>query len=82
MLSKIMIILKCKNMQILPPNINLEISLSNCCNAITNTIPACFGDPALTFCSECKTECQSEWKPVWEKTGPGSYKRINYELKN
>ena len=63
------------------PNSNPEVGLSTCCNAPTNTIPACFGDPQFTICSHCHTESEMVWKPMYEMISNGHYRKINYELK-
>lgn len=56
--------------------------LSKCCEALVNTIPACFGDPEITVCSICHRSCTVELKPVYEKMSPGVYRPINYKNKD
>ena len=63
------------------PHNDPQVGLSTCCNAPTHTIPPCFGDPALTFCSHCNTYTEIVWKPMYEKVGKGIYRDIKYEIK-
>lgn len=61
-----------------PPNVWLQFSLSKCCNAKVLSIPACFGDPSITLCDKCMKDCERVWRPLYEKVGTGTYRRIEY----
>lgn len=63
------------------PHHNMQVGLSDCCNAPTNTIPPSLGDPALTFCSHCHTESKIVWKPMYEQVSKGHFRPIKYEIK-
>ena len=61
---------------------NLIIGKSQCCDANTATIPACFGDPSITICTNCHTETTINWKPVYENVGQGTWRKIEYPVKS
>jgi hypothetical protein len=60
----------------------LEVSLSDCCNDITSTIPPSMGDGEIVICENCKNECTRQWYPVWEQVERGTYHRIEYKNKD
>lgn len=59
---------------------NLQIRLSQCCTGKTYTIPACFSEPAFTFCDTCKTQCDVVWLPLYQEVGKGTWRKIDYSL--
>ena len=59
---------------------NMMTVLSNCCNAKTSTVPACFGEPTMSFCNCCNTQCELVWKPMYENVAKGTYRKIEYPI--
>jgi hypothetical protein len=62
------------------PHTEPHFVLSECCNAKTTTIPACFGDPEFTICNNCNKEAKTILKPVYEKISRGVYREIKYDV--
>lgn len=62
------------------PHTEPHFVLSECCNAKTTTIPACFGDPSFTICNNCNKGAKTILRPVYEKIGKGHYREIKYDL--
>jgi hypothetical protein len=61
---------------------NLVIGKSQCCDANTAIIPACLGDPSMTICTNCCHETITNWKPVYENVGQGTWRKIEYPVKS
>lgn len=62
------------------PHTKPHIGLSECCNANTTTIPACFGDPVIVICNHCNKETTQIWKPLYEEIAKGHFRKIEYAL--
>lgn len=58
---------------------NLQKGTSDCCGGKFGTIPACFGDPQMTLCLTCNTECKVIWKPMYENVGQGTWRLIEHK---
>ena len=56
-----------------------HIPLSSCCSYRISTCPASFGDPTMSFCNKCNTQCNVVWTEIqaYEKITKGQYRKID-----
>lgn len=60
------------------PGTNPVMTLSFCCSARINVVPACFGDPRFYLCSDCGQFTEMMNVPIYEMISRGNYRKIKY----
>ena len=63
------------------PSTNPTVAKSKCCNADCGRAPASFGETSWVYCTNCNTQCEYEFKPIFEKISQGTYRKIIYSIK-
>lgn len=60
---------------------NMQLRISDCCNAQTNSVQACFGDPEIVICPVCNHITTVTWKPMYFEVSRGTWRKIEYKPK-